>query len=127
MKPALFDRIQEHPVGKYATVEELYESVFQEILCILDKQSISSVYERNLHNIISYVNPYDKSKMNEFAFKIQKDIEEYEPRLLTPLVNLGSFDKKQCNVEIYISGRVEFENQIFDINFSSPASGFFSR
>ncbi len=117
MKPALFERIQEEPVSKYNTVDDLYDSIFQEILCILDRQSISSLDESNIQSKLSYINPYSKGMLSDFSSRIQYEIEEYEPRLLNPIVSIDKFDDKKCSVQVKISGMIEFEDEVFGVNF----------
>ncbi|QEK38262.1 hypothetical protein FZC35_02725 [Candidatus Cytomitobacter indipagum] len=115
MKPALFERIQINPVERYESIQELYDSIFHEIECIVDKQSISSSNIRiDVPN-----NPYDSYKLSSLSSQIERDIMEYEPRLINPKVSAGKFDDKNFVVVMWISGDVKFENSVFSLKFSS--------
>lgn len=116
MKPALFERIQIDPLERYESIDELYDSIAHEIECIIDKQSISL---SNIRVDLPNMNPYDSYKLNYLASNIEKEIREYESRLLNPSVGLGKFDKQNCVIMLYIYGNVEFNNNFFEFKFNS--------
>ncbi|QEK38809.1 GPW/gp25 family protein [Candidatus Cytomitobacter primus] len=117
MKPALFERIQENPIEKYETAEDLYNSIFHEILCVLDKQSISSSNVK-IYSLFPNINPHDKKQLQSLSIQIQNDIQEYEPRLINPTVSIGEFNEKQHTIALQIKGSIRFNDKMFVVKFN---------
>ncbi|QEK38890.1 hypothetical protein [Candidatus Nesciobacter abundans] len=111
MKAALFERLKKNP-SSYSSYEDLYESIKEEIYCILDRQSLFAESMSGISNYIPDLSPYDQEKIYLLEVYLKKNIERYEPRLKKPSVKVQKFIENIQSLAIEINGYVVFEEKI---------------